>query len=582
MTKAKITDYSVTAASNTDVQDISLAEGWLPATVNNMFRAFLAHVANAANGVSGWLTLQNTITAGTTQTQAGATAITGPLARVTTCANANDGVKLPTCAAEVMITVMNLGATNLQVWPNTSDTVNGGSADAVDANVIPPDSSRTYLGLDATDWRAVPFNVGVTGAITATTVTTTGAITGTTVALDDGAVATPSITNTGDLNTGIYFPAADTVGVVAGGVEQFRFGSIEGGANPIPGGNKNLLLNGGFTVAQRSSVTGIGGTNYVYYGTDGWTHYGTSSSGRYTASQATAGTTDGPFRYCLQVDVTTADTDVSGNNISAVLQKMEGQNLQHLNWGQATNDYPLALSFWVKSPKSGTHCVAVYLQEGNDSCTTEYTVASANTWQYVTVDFPAPGTSVPAIDNDANASLWLVFPLMATGVYQATADAWQTSTEGYATSNQQNLLDNTGNDFFLANVQLELGSVATDFAHEDYGTTLQKCYRYYERKTYDTITTMIATGVWAYSTVGSFGLYYVPKRAVPTISVSSASHFKIVDRTNTVTPADTLTIGGITEVSANMNPGIAAGLPQYGAYMTSNNIGCWIAISAEL
>jgi hypothetical protein len=164
MTKAKITDYSVTAASNTDVQDISLAEGWLPATVNNMFRAFLAHVANASTGVSGWLTLQNTITAGTTQTQAGATAITGPLARVTTCANANDGVKLPTCAAEVMITVMNLGATNLQVWPNTSDTVNGGSADAVDAYVVPPNTSRTYLGLDATDWRAVPFNGGVTGS----------------------------------------------------------------------------------------------------------------------------------------------------------------------------------------------------------------------------------------------------------------------------------------------------------------------------------------------------------------------------------------------------------------------------------
>ncbi len=169
MTKAKITDYSVTAASNTDVQDISLAEGWLPATVNNMFRAFLAHVANASTGVSGWLTLQNTITAGTTQTQAGATAITGPLARVTTCANANDGVKLPTCAAEVMITVMNLGATNLQVWPNTSDTINGGSADAVDANVIPPNASRTYLGIDATDWRAVPLTVGpvVADALTA-------------------------------------------------------------------------------------------------------------------------------------------------------------------------------------------------------------------------------------------------------------------------------------------------------------------------------------------------------------------------------------------------------------------------------
>jgi len=32
---------------------------------------------------------------------------------------------------------------------------------------------------------------------------------------------------------------------------------------------------------------------------------------------------------------------------------------------------------------------------------------------------------------------------------------------------------------YLSGVQLEVGSVATDFAHEDIGTTTLKCYRYY-------------------------------------------------------------------------------------------------------
>ena len=67
--------------------------------------------------------------------------------------------------------------------------------------------------------------------------------------------------------------------------------------------------------------------------------------------------------------------------------------------------------------------------------------------------------------------------------FQASAGAWA-SNERYATSNQQNLLDNTANNIYLSGVQLEVGSVATDFAHEDYGTTLRKCQRYY-----------IATGV---------------------------------------------------------------------------------------
>jgi hypothetical protein len=38
----------------------------------------------------------------------------------------------------------------------------------------------------------------------------------------DGTAAAPSITNTGDTNTGIYFPAADTIAFTEGGVESMR------------------------------------------------------------------------------------------------------------------------------------------------------------------------------------------------------------------------------------------------------------------------------------------------------------------------------------------------------------------------
>ena len=39
----------------------------------------------------------------------------------------------------------------------------------------------------------------------------------------DGSAAAPSITNTGDLNTGMFFPAADTIAFAEGGVEVARF-----------------------------------------------------------------------------------------------------------------------------------------------------------------------------------------------------------------------------------------------------------------------------------------------------------------------------------------------------------------------
>lgn len=43
------------------------------------------------------------------------------------------------------------------------------------------------------------------------------------VSLADGAATAPSLTNTGDTNTGLYFPSADTVGVATAGALQYSF-----------------------------------------------------------------------------------------------------------------------------------------------------------------------------------------------------------------------------------------------------------------------------------------------------------------------------------------------------------------------
>lgn len=45
------------------------------------------------------------------------------------------------------------------------------------------------------------------------------------VSLDDGTASAPSLTNTGDTNTGIYFPAADEVAISTGGSERVKVNS---------------------------------------------------------------------------------------------------------------------------------------------------------------------------------------------------------------------------------------------------------------------------------------------------------------------------------------------------------------------
>lgn len=104
-------------------------------------------------------------------------------------------------------------------------------------------SARTNLGLGSIATQAAS-SVAITGGtiaggtITGGSINNTpiGATTASTIAgttLDvvgqasfgDGTAAAPSITNTGDTNTGIFFPAADTVAVTTGGSERLRVDS---------------------------------------------------------------------------------------------------------------------------------------------------------------------------------------------------------------------------------------------------------------------------------------------------------------------------------------------------------------------
>ena len=106
-----------------------------------------------STGVSGVTGL----TAGTTQTQAGAVVGTGTSIRVSTCANANDGVKLPAALKGDLVILTNAGAQNLKVWPASGEKVNTGTADAADATVLATTKSRMYYAFADGDLTKLTF-----------------------------------------------------------------------------------------------------------------------------------------------------------------------------------------------------------------------------------------------------------------------------------------------------------------------------------------------------------------------------------------------------------------------------------------
>ena len=404
-----------------------------------------------------------------------------------------------------------------------------------------------------------------------------------TAAFADGAVGTPSITNTGDLNTGVYFPAADTVGVVTGGTEQFRFGS-----NPIPGGSKNMLINGNMAVAQRGSLAAQGGTN-VYTSLDRWElNDPAGGEARWDFAQGTSGGVSGKDTW-LSATVETAESAVGASEINAIRQKVEGNNARGLinSSGQIKAS---TLSFDVKFDAHGSSstsapyaaCVFIYAVDANYTFTEEFSIASDNTWERIEISVPALAQAASTVDTTEGYRI--AFVLYSGATYHATSGSWESGNNAMATSNQENLADYAGNIFGITNVQWEVGSVATDFAHEDIGTTLLKSKRYYERLhfTVDSDETAMHGGM---HTTTSFRAvwHYAEKRAAPTLDVGTATDFKVVAATTELAVSG-MTFPDAGPYSCGLFATTASTTLAYPGYLRRGGTAAdaWIEASAEL
>jgi Chaperone of endosialidase len=118
------------------------------------------------------------------------------------------------------------------------------------------------------------------------TTPTLGAASATSVALGAGAVGTPSLTATGDLNTGVYFPASDTVAITTGGTNRLQvesngvvgIGTTSGSSYAA---TEKLVLNatGDCSAVIQCSTNNIGRLQFAnstapatYNGTIGYNH----------------------------------------------------------------------------------------------------------------------------------------------------------------------------------------------------------------------------------------------------------------------------------------------------------------------
>ena len=319
---------------------------------------------------------------------------------------------------------------------------------------------------------------------------------------------------------------------------------------------RNIVINGDMAVAQRAtsqaSITTSG-----YYTLDR-ARTAINNGGTWTQSQSTEVPSGQGFATSLKMDCTTADSSLSSGDYLHVQYPIEAQNLQYLNYG-TNSAQTLTLSFWVRSNKTGTYCIC--LQKSDNTrydYVAEYSISSADTWEKKTIII-APDSNIKAaggaIDNNNGEGFKLKFTLLSSG-RTGTNNTWNSSTPADATSNQVNLADSTSNEWYITGVQLEAGSVATDFEVVPYGQNLERCQRYY-------MDLGSCTGS-AYSTTN--GLVWciqfpVETRATPTVSFSysgTANRIYRIDNAATsdfTNPIIFKTTKGIQQMYSSGTPG---------------------------
>jgi hypothetical protein len=290
-------------------------------------------------------------------------------------------------------------------------------------------------------------------------------------------------------------------------------------------GFKNRIINGGMVIDQRNGGSTVSAVANNVYLLDRMKFTGSASvSGKFNFAQNLNSVTPPTgFSYYSGFQTATSYT-VSGSDAAVYEQLIEGYNIADMAFGTASAK-AFTISFWVYSSLTGTFGGCLKNSGYAYSYPFTYSIPTANTWTYITINVTAPtGSSW----NSTNAvGLRVMFGLGVGATSSGTANGTWQSADYYSATGAVSVLGTASATWYVTGVQLEVGTQATSFDFRDYGRELILCQRYYWKSiATNGGQTRISMGL-AFST-GSTSqhavMYPVEMRATPTINSLSGNY----------------------------------------------------------
>jgi hypothetical protein len=297
--------------------------------------------------------------------------------------------------------------------------------------------------------------------------------------------------------------AAPAIVLAADGSATANVSSINNG--PLAG-MRNAIINGNFDIWQRgTSFTGS------EYGADRWGSFRIGTTHTATRQAFTLGQSDVPGEPTYYHR--TVVSSVAGvSNLSVLQQRIEdvrtfaGRQVTASFWAKADASKPIAVEFAQNFGTGGSPSAIV-----ESIGVTKVTLSTS--WQKVTVTASIPSISGKVIGSDSNSQLSILIWFDAGSDYNARTDS----------------LGQQSGTFEIAQVQVELGPVATPFERRPIGTELALCQRYFQL-----LGVYLVADVASGNPLGTIAYLSPNTRTTPVISIISTDSSNLSARTVTV------------------------------------------------
>ena len=354
--------------------------------------------------------------------------------------------------------------------------------------------------------------------------------------------------------------------------------------------NRNLIINGAMQVAQRGTSSTTSG--YATVDRFKTVHSGTDEAPTYAQVDVASGTTPytSGFRKALKITNGNQTSGGGGADFISYAYRIEAQDIANSGWNYVSSSSFVTLSFWIKSSVAQTFKGYIKTHDGTQyGYPFETGSLSADTWTKITKTIS--GNSNLTFNNDNDVGFELVLGGFWGNDYtdnSVTEDAW--ATYGAAVRMKDNTSTwYTTNDatLELTGVQLEVGSVATDFEHRSFAQELFLCQRYYEVLVSGQGKTWGGAVVMYQQNETHHQCNWVEKRTSPSLEfVEGTNYYQYYgngsginsDRPHAMLYANTKA-GGIQTTPARLSGNLLQG---GAAFSYADNANAFIAVDAEL